>query len=71
MSSHALSDRIIWSTPDLRQWLIVNFLEVLKNVSVWSDLDYVVFENGSALNLTLHGAGLKSDGKEIKVLQIL
>ena len=39
-----VEDRIIWSTPDLRQWLIVNFLEVLKNVSVWSDLDYVVFE---------------------------
>ena len=36
--------RIIWSNPDLRQWLIVNFLEVLKNVSIGSDLDYVVFE---------------------------
>jgi hypothetical protein len=39
-----VEERIIWSTPDLRQWIIVNFLEVLKNVSTWSDLDYVVFE---------------------------
>jgi hypothetical protein len=39
-----IEQRIIWSTPDLRQWLIVNFLEVLKNVSAWSDLDYAVFE---------------------------
>jgi hypothetical protein len=39
-----VEDRIIWSSPELRQWLIVNFLEVLKNVSTWSDLDYQVFE---------------------------
>jgi hypothetical protein len=36
--------RIIWSPPDLRQWIIVNFLEALKNVSAWSDIDYQVFE---------------------------
>jgi hypothetical protein len=39
-----VEERIIWSSPDLRQWLIVNFLEVLKNVSTWADLDYQVFE---------------------------
>jgi hypothetical protein len=35
---------IIWNTPEDRQWLIVNFLEVLKNVSSWADVDYQVFE---------------------------
>ena len=35
---------IIWNSPEERQWLIVNFLEVLKNVSSWADVDYQVFE---------------------------
>jgi hypothetical protein len=35
---------MIWNSPEIRQWLIVNFLETLKNVSTWSDLDYEVFE---------------------------
>lgn len=35
---------IIWNSPEIRQWLIVNFLETLKNVSTWSDLDYEAFE---------------------------
>jgi hypothetical protein len=35
---------MIWNSPEIRQWLIVNFLETLKNVATWSDLDYEVFE---------------------------
>lgn len=35
---------MIWNSPEIRQWLIVNFLETLKNVSTWSDVDYEVFE---------------------------
>jgi hypothetical protein len=35
---------LIWNSPEIRQWLIVNFLETLKNVSTWSDVDYEVFE---------------------------
>jgi hypothetical protein len=35
---------MIWNSPEIRQWLIVDFLETLKNVSTWSDVDYEVFE---------------------------
>jgi hypothetical protein len=35
---------MIWNSTEIRQWLIVNFLETLKNVATWSDLDYEVFE---------------------------
>jgi hypothetical protein len=35
---------MIWNSPEIRQWLIVNFLETLKNVATWSDVDYEVFE---------------------------
>jgi hypothetical protein len=35
---------MIWNSPEIRQWLIVNLLETLKNVATWSDLDYEVFE---------------------------
>lgn len=35
---------LIWNSPEIRQWLIVNFLETLKNVATWSDIDYEVFE---------------------------
>ena len=35
---------MIWNAPEIRQWLIVNFLETLKNVATWSDVDYEVFE---------------------------
>jgi hypothetical protein len=35
---------LIWNSPEIRQWLIVNFLETLKNVATWSDVDYEVFE---------------------------
>ncbi|HEY7161179.1 MAG TPA: hypothetical protein VH815_07960 [Acidobacteriota bacterium] len=35
---------LIWNPPEIRQWLIVSFLETLKNVSTWSDIDYEVFE---------------------------
>jgi hypothetical protein len=36
---------IIWNSPEIRQWLIVSFLETLKNVATWSDVDYEVFEH--------------------------
>jgi hypothetical protein len=35
---------MIWNSPEIRQWLIVNLLETLKNVATWSDLDYEIFE---------------------------
>ncbi len=35
---------MIWNSPEIRLWLIVNFLETLKNVATWSDIDYEVFE---------------------------
>ena len=35
---------MIWNSPEIRQWLIVNFLETLKNIATWSDVDYEVFE---------------------------
>src|SRR5262245_32135032 len=35
---------IIWNSAEIRQWLIVNFLETLKNVATWRDVDYEVFE---------------------------
>ena len=35
---------MIWNSPEIRQWLIVSFLETLKNVAIWSGLDYEVFE---------------------------
>jgi hypothetical protein len=35
---------MIWTPPEVRQWLIIHFLETLKNVAVWSDVDYEVFE---------------------------
>jgi hypothetical protein len=35
---------MIWNSAEIRHWLIVNFLETLKNVATWSDLDYEVFE---------------------------
>ena len=35
---------MIWNSPEIRQWLIINFLEALKNVATWSDVDYEVFE---------------------------
>jgi hypothetical protein len=35
---------MIWNSPEIRKWLIVNFLETLKNVATWSDVDYEVFE---------------------------
>jgi len=35
---------LIWNPPEVRQWLIIHFLETLKNVAIWSDVDYIVFE---------------------------
>jgi hypothetical protein len=35
---------LIWNSAEIRQWLIVNFLETLKNVAIWADVDYEVFE---------------------------
>lgn len=35
---------MIWNSSEVRQWLIVNFLETLKNIATWSDVDYEVFE---------------------------
>ncbi|MCI0446300.1 hypothetical protein L0152_24185 [bacterium] len=35
---------MIWNSPEIRQWLILSFLETLKNVATWSDVDYEVFE---------------------------
>lgn len=36
---------IIWGAPEIRELIITGFLESLKNISAWQDLDYVIFES--------------------------
>jgi len=40
-----VEDRIIFSEPDVRDTLIVELLEDLKNQASLRDLDYAIFEN--------------------------
>jgi hypothetical protein len=40
-----LEEQIIYSEPEIRQMLIIELLEDLKNQSSICDLDYVIFEN--------------------------
>ena len=40
-----VEDKIIFSEPEVRERLIIELLEELKNQASVSDLDYVVFEN--------------------------
>ena len=40
-----VEDRIIFSDPEVRDQLIVELLEDLKNQASMVDLDYVIFEN--------------------------